>query len=51
MASLYPCDMAHLGVVLAIYVVPCALLLGVAAIAPRSLLGIVYLSLSMGEEH
>ncbi|HUD69494.1 MAG TPA: hypothetical protein VMQ40_04580 [Acidimicrobiales bacterium] len=32
----------QLGVVLAIYVVPCALLLGLAALAPRSLLGIVY---------
>jgi hypothetical protein len=38
----------HLAVVLALYVVPCALLLGVAAIAPRSLLGIVYRSGLLG---
>lgn len=38
----------HLAVVLAIYVVPCALLLGVAAIAPRSLLSIVYRSGLLG---
>jgi hypothetical protein len=38
----------QLGVVLAIYVVPCALLLGVASLAPRSLLGIVYRSGLLG---
>jgi hypothetical protein len=38
----------QLGVVLALYVVPCALLLGVASLAPRSLLGIVYRSGLLG---
>ena len=38
----------HLAVVLALYVVPCALLMGVAAIVPRSLLGIVYRSGLLG---